>query len=183
MLLPIAHRNHFFCLYKQNKSSNSKGKYKQASNHGKRILEAGKLAYANKIKESICSQKLGFWTFGYLLIALSTKVNVLYPLYSTAWRCCLLHLIKQNYLLKTFLRTLILMTLVSLYLFSFQYQDSFQWFQSFLCMIFYCITFNIPFSLKVKLYSFFVLSLPCFFIYLYWVCNDIFLYFLLMTTK
>ena len=33
-------------------------------------------------------------------------------------RCCLLHLIKQNCLLKTFLRTLILTTWVSLYLFS-----------------------------------------------------------------
>ena len=38
--------------------------------------------------------------------------------YSIDWRCCLLHLIKQNYLLKTFRRTQILMTLVSLYLFS-----------------------------------------------------------------
>ena len=35
-----------------------------------------------------------------------------------AWRCCPLHLIKQNCLLKTFLRTLILITQVSLYLFS-----------------------------------------------------------------
>ena len=35
-----------------------------------------------------------------------------------AWRCCFLHLIKQNCLLKTFLRTLILITQVSLYLFS-----------------------------------------------------------------
>ena len=33
-------------------------------------------------------------------------------------RCCLLHLIQQNFLLKTFLRILILMTWVSLYLFS-----------------------------------------------------------------
>ena len=32
-----------------------------------------------------------------------------------AWRCCLLHLIKQSCLLKTFLRTLILMTQVSIY--------------------------------------------------------------------
>ena len=35
-----------------------------------------------------------------------TKVNLLFLLFSTAWRCCLLHLIKQNFLLKTFLRTL-----------------------------------------------------------------------------
>ena len=45
-------------------------------------------------------------TFGELLIVFSTKVNLLYLPYSTAWRCCLLHLIKQNCLLKTFLRTL-----------------------------------------------------------------------------
>ena len=46
------------------------------------------------------------------------KGKFVYLLYSMTQRCCLLHLIKQNYLLKTFLRTLILMTRVSLYLFS-----------------------------------------------------------------
>ena len=54
-------------------------------------------------------------TFGELLIVFSTKVNLLYLLYSTDQRCCLLYLIKQNYLLKTFQQTQILMTLVSLY--------------------------------------------------------------------
>ena len=29
----IVHRNHFFCLYPQNKSSESKVKFRQASNH------------------------------------------------------------------------------------------------------------------------------------------------------
>ena len=60
----IVHRNHFFRLYQQNKSSESKGKFRQASNRCKRVLEAAKLAYANKTKESITSQKLGsrdFW--------------------------------------------------------------------------------------------------------------------------
>ena len=38
---------------------------------------------------------------------------MLYLLYSTARKCFLLDLIKQNYLLKTFLRTLILITEVS----------------------------------------------------------------------
>ena len=47
--------------------------------------------------------------FGELLIVFSTKENLLYPLCSTALRCCLLDLIKQNCLLKTFSRTLILM--------------------------------------------------------------------------
>ena len=45
--------------------------------------------------------------------------KVKHLLNSTARRCCLLHLVKQICLLKTFLRTLILMTWVSLYLFSF----------------------------------------------------------------
>ena len=60
----ITHRNHFFRLYQQNKSYESKIKFRQASNHCKRVLGAAKLAYATKTKESIASQKLGprdFW--------------------------------------------------------------------------------------------------------------------------
>ena len=53
------HRNHFFCLYQQNKSSESKVKFRQASNCCKKVLKAAKLAYANKTKESITSQKPG----------------------------------------------------------------------------------------------------------------------------
>ena len=58
------HRNHFFCLYQQNKFSESKVKFRQGSNRCKRVLESAKLAYANKTKESITSLKLGsqaFW--------------------------------------------------------------------------------------------------------------------------
>ena len=54
----IVHRNHFFCLYQKDKSSDSKVKFRKASNHCKRILEVAKLAYANETKESITSQKL-----------------------------------------------------------------------------------------------------------------------------
>ena len=60
----IVHRNHFFRLYQREKSSDSKVKFRQASNRCKRVPEAAKLAYANKTKESITSQKLGsrdFW--------------------------------------------------------------------------------------------------------------------------
>ena len=60
----IVHRNHFFRLCQQNKSSESKVKFRQASNRCKRVLEAAKLPYATKTKESIISQKLGsrdFW--------------------------------------------------------------------------------------------------------------------------
>ena len=64
-----------------------------------------------KQKRPSLPRNLALGTFGKLLIVFSTKLNLLYLLYSMDRRCCLLHLIKQNYLLKTFLRTLILMTL------------------------------------------------------------------------
>ena len=60
----IVHRNHFFRLYQREKSSDSKVKFRQVSNLCKRVLEGAKLAYANKPRESITSQKLGsrdFW--------------------------------------------------------------------------------------------------------------------------
>ena len=55
----IVYKNHLYSLYQQNKSSESKVKFRQASNRCKRVLEAAKLAYATKTKESIISQKLG----------------------------------------------------------------------------------------------------------------------------
>ena len=57
-------RLELFRLYQREKSSDSKVKFRQASNRCERVLEAAKLAYANKTKESITSQKLGscnFW--------------------------------------------------------------------------------------------------------------------------
>ena len=51
-------------MYQREKSSDSKIKFRQASNRCKRVLEAAELAYANKTKESITSKKLGsrdFW--------------------------------------------------------------------------------------------------------------------------
>ena len=60
----IVHRNHVFRLYQKDKFSDSKVKFRQATNRCKRVLEAAKIAYANKTKESITSQKLGsqdFW--------------------------------------------------------------------------------------------------------------------------
>ena len=51
-------------MCQKDKSSASKVKFRQASNRCKRVLEAAKLTYANKTKESITSQKLGsrdFW--------------------------------------------------------------------------------------------------------------------------
>ena len=59
----IVHRNHFFRLYQKDKSSEAKVKFRQASNHWKRVFEAAKLAYANKTKESTTSQKFSSWDF------------------------------------------------------------------------------------------------------------------------
>ena len=74
-------------------------------------IEAAKLPYNTKLKEFITSRHLSILgTFIELLIVFSIKVNILYLLYSTAWSCCLLHLIKQNCLLKTFLILMILKT-------------------------------------------------------------------------
>ena len=53
----IFHRNDFFRLYQQNKSSEFKVKFRRASIHCKRVLEAAKLAHTTKTKESITSQK------------------------------------------------------------------------------------------------------------------------------
>ena len=52
-------RNHFFRLHQQNKSTELKVKFRQVSNYCKRVLDAAKLAYANKTKESPTSQKFG----------------------------------------------------------------------------------------------------------------------------
>ena len=77
----IAHRNHVFCLYQQNESSDSKVKFRQAINCSKRVLEAAKLAYANKTKESR-PRNMALRTFDELLILFSAKVNLLYLLNS-----------------------------------------------------------------------------------------------------
>ena len=57
VLLPQFMEITFFCLYQREKYSDSKANFGQAS--CKRVLEAVKLAYVNKAKESITSQKLG----------------------------------------------------------------------------------------------------------------------------
>ena len=101
----------------KDKSSDSKVKFRQASNHSKRVLEAAKLAYANETPCPLLPRNLATVTFDGLLIMFSKKVNLLYLLYSMTARCYLLHLLKQNCLLKTFPRILILMIGESLYLF------------------------------------------------------------------
>ena len=92
----IVHRNHFFCLYQREKSSDSKVMFRQSSNRCKRVLEVAKLAYANKTKQSITSQELCSRDFWQMAISVLNKGK------SAIIRCCLLHLINQNCLLKNF---------------------------------------------------------------------------------
>ena len=84
----------------------------------KEFLKLRNLHMLIKQKSPFLPRNLALVTFGELLIVFLTKVNLLYLLFSMAWRCCLLHLIKENCLLKTFLRIQIWMTHVSLQLFS-----------------------------------------------------------------
>ena len=96
----LVHRNHIFHLYQKDKFFASKVKFRQASNHCKRVLKAAKLAYAHKNKRHhfpFLSLKLGSWDFSKIAIVFSATVNLLFLLYSTTQRCCLLHLIKQNF--------------------------------------------------------------------------------------
>ena len=103
-------------MYQQNKPE-SKIKFRQASSHSKRFLEAVKLAYANKTKESITSQKLGstdFWQIANSV--LSKGKSAIPPLFNKLE--VLSSASDKTKLLKTFLRILILMTPVTLYLVS-----------------------------------------------------------------
>ena len=50
-------------MHQQNKYSESKVKFRQASNHCKRVLEFTNFAYAIKTKKPITSQKFGSWDF------------------------------------------------------------------------------------------------------------------------
>ena len=74
-----------FCLYEQNKSSESKLKFRQVSNCCKRILETAKLAYDTKTKKSIPSEKLGsqeFWQIANSV--LNKSKSVMPPLFNSS---------------------------------------------------------------------------------------------------
>ena len=60
-------------MHQREKSSDSKVKFRQASNRCERVLEATKLAYANKTKESITSQKLGSRDFSQIANSVLNK--------------------------------------------------------------------------------------------------------------
>ena len=73
----ITDRNHVFGLYQQNKSSTSKVNFRQTNICCKSVLEAAKLAYAEKTSLSF-PRNMALAAFGKLLIAFSTKVRLLY---------------------------------------------------------------------------------------------------------
>ena len=107
-------------MYHKDKSSESKVKLRQVSNCYKRVLEAATLAYVNKTKESITSQKLGSWDFSRIansvLNSSAFNKSAITPLFngpevlSSASH-------EAKLFAKNFLRTLMLMAQVSLYLF------------------------------------------------------------------
>ena len=106
----IVHRNHFFCLYQQNKSSASKPKFRQASTHCKRVLEAAKLVYATKTKESVTSQILGCRDFWQIVNSvLSNGKSAMPPLFN-GQEVLSSASDKAELFAKTFPRTLILIT-------------------------------------------------------------------------
>ena len=97
------HRNHFFRLYQREKSSDSKVSSDRLVIVAKGFLKLPNLHMLITQKSPLLPRNLALVTSGGLLIVFSTKVNLLYLLYSMGRRCCLLHLIKQNCLLKIFL--------------------------------------------------------------------------------
>ena len=77
----IFHRNHFFCLHQKDESSESKVKFRQASNCCKWFLKLLNLHKLIKQKSQSLSRNLALGTFSELPIVFSTKVNLLYLLY------------------------------------------------------------------------------------------------------
>ena len=70
-------------MYQWNKSSESKVKFRQASNCCKKVLEVAKHAYANEVKESITSEKLGSWDFWQIANSVFNKrKSVISPLFN-----------------------------------------------------------------------------------------------------
>ena len=71
-------------MYQKDKSSDSKVKFRQASTstHCKRVLEAVKLASANKTKKSITSQKLDSHDFWQIASILNKGKSAISPLFN-----------------------------------------------------------------------------------------------------
>ena len=70
----IVHRSHFFRLYQKDKSSDSKGKFRQAINCCKRVLELPHLHMLITQKSPSLPRNLALGAFGKLPIVFSTKL-------------------------------------------------------------------------------------------------------------
>ena len=104
-------------MYQQNKSSASKLKFRQACHHCKSVWSSQNV-YANETKEAIFSQKSGSCYFWQIANSGRSKGNSTAPSpFNGTERYGLLLLINQKCFQKTFLKTQILMTQVSHYLF------------------------------------------------------------------
>ena len=75
----MVHKNYLFRLHLKDNSSESKVKFRQANNCCKRVLEAAKLAFANKTKESITSQKRGCQDFRQIVSSVLIKGKFAIP--------------------------------------------------------------------------------------------------------
>ena len=93
-------------------------KFKQANNRCKRVFEAAKLTYATKTNQSINSQQLGSRDFWRIANSVLNKVKSAIPPLFNSPEVLSSASDKAKLFEKTFLRTLILMTRVSFYLFS-----------------------------------------------------------------
>ena len=72
----IVHRNYSFCFYQHNKPSDSKVKFRQATNALKRVQTP------TKTKESVTSQKRGSWGFWWIVNSVLKKGKSATPLFS-----------------------------------------------------------------------------------------------------
>ena len=108
----IVYRNHFFVCTNRINLLNLNQSSERLVIIVKGFWKLPNLHMPIKQKSLSLPRNLAFRTFGKLLILFPTNINLLYLLYSTAQRCCLLHLIKQNCLLQTFPGILIFVSLL-----------------------------------------------------------------------
>ena len=92
---------------------------RQASHYSKRVLEAAKLVYASKTKKSITSWKLGSLDFWQIANSVLNKGKSAIPPLFNGSAVLSSASNKAKLFAKNFLRTLILMIQVSIYLLSF----------------------------------------------------------------
>ena len=93
----IVHRNYFFVCTKRINLSILKYILYRLVIVAKAFLKLLNLHMLIKQKSLLLPRNLALGTFGELLIVFSTKINLLYLLYSAVQRYCLVHLIKQNF--------------------------------------------------------------------------------------